>query len=98
MKRFLLIFLILFSQLSIAETVSVKYFGTVDLDKFECVQTVSSFVNRICHNSENRLTVVLLRTTYYAYCAMPNRLIEDWIDAPSKGRFYNVRVKGRFRC
>jgi hypothetical protein len=41
-----------------AETVYVKYRGSVDLKPFECENTVSSFVNRVCYDKANSYVAV----------------------------------------
>ncbi len=61
-----------------------------------CHWTDSSFVHRICHADD--YAVVLLRDTYYQYCGVPDRVIQDWRQAESKGQFYNAKIKGRFGC
>ena len=81
-----------------AETVIVKYRGSVDLDEFTCNYTVSSFVSRICYQTENEYLVVLLSSTYYHYCRIPSSLVSQWLSASSKGRFYNGYVKGEYDC
>jgi hypothetical protein len=93
-------FLSCFSSFALAEieTVSVKYFGSVNLNSFDCSRTRSSFVNRICYDKKKSMAVVLLKNTYYGYCDIPSAIIVDWLNAPSKGRFYNSRIKGFYRC
>ncbi len=86
-----------------AETVSVKYWGDVDLASYECTDTVSSFVNRVCYDQASSHVVVLLKATYYAYCNVDPGTVEQWLAADSKGRFYNQEIKdnatgGRFSC
>lgn len=86
------------SQAAHSETVSVKYFGTVNLSDLNCTNTISSFMNRICYDPQISLAIVQLKSTYYAYCGIPSEVIYSWLNASSKGRFYNNRVKGRYRC
>ncbi|EAQ47720.1 hypothetical protein MED193_21044 [Roseobacter sp. MED193] len=81
-----------------AEVVEVKYTGLVDLLGYECADTASSFVNRICFSHEKLHLVVLLKSTYYAYCGVDPRIAQDWVTYGSKGVFYNLYVKGRFDC
>lgn len=92
------IFLLLFCATAHAESVNVKYRGYVDLDKFTCYYTASSFVNRICYQSENEYVIVLLKRTYYHYCRVSAPLVKQWLNASSKGRFYNAHIKGRYDC
>jgi len=81
-----------------AETVLVKDRGMVDLRGFSCTDTDSSFVHRICYKSTSQYLVVLLNDTYYHYCEIPGYAVQQWLDAESKGRFYNANIKGRFDC
>ena len=99
-KKIAIIAIILLSAFSIsnAESVYVKYRGNVSLDNFDCTNTVSSFVNRICHNDQDNYVVVLLNTTYYHYCRMPSSTVNSWLSSPSKGSYYLSKVKGRFDC
>lgn len=49
-----------------AETIDVKYFGSLDLKTFDCTTiTRSSFVNRACYDKAKRFMVVQLKDTYY---------------------------------
>lgn len=86
------------SAQSNAETVFVKYRGQVDLDNFSCSYVDSSFVHRICYRSNKNYVVVLLKKTYYHYCRVPASLVEQWLSAGSKGRYYLANVKGRYDC
>ena len=83
---------------ALAETVFVKYQGPVDLEPFACTDTVSSFVHRICYKPDQSYLVVLLGDTYYHYCRIPSQVISQWLNADSKGRFYNGSIKGNFDC
>lgn len=93
----LLIVILPLNQLN-AETVFVKYRGAVDLADFDCSNTSSSFVHRICYDNKNHYAITLLNGTYYHYCRMPSTVVEQWLRAGSKGQFYNRNIKGRFDC
>ena len=99
-KKIAIITIILLGAFSAsnAENVYVKYQGTVSLDNFDCTNTISSFVNRICHNDKYDYVVVLLNTTYYHYCRIPSSTVNSWLNASSKGKFYLSNIKGRFDC
>jgi hypothetical protein len=102
-RIFLLLFLSIFISLysisfAHAETVYVKYRGSISLDNFKCKNTISSFVNRICYQKKNDYLIVLLSSTYYHYCKVPNNVFKSWVNSSSKGRFYNSNIKGRFDC
>lgn len=86
-----------------AEGVNVKYWGTADLSTYDCQNTQSSFVHRICYDQTAAHVVVLLNQTYYAYCRVDPGTVSAWLAASSKGRFYNQRIKsgavnGLFAC
>ena len=96
-------FLLLMAAPLAAETVDVRYWGSVDLQSYRCADTESSFVHRICYDDREQHLVVLLRETYYAYCNVDEATFDEWISTPSKGRFYNQRVRsnavdGLFSC
>ena len=81
-----------------AETVFVKYSGAVNLDKFICNNTSSSFVHRICYQEKTQYLVVRLKQTYYHYCKISLGVVNQWINASSKGRFYGKHIRGNYDC
>lgn len=86
-----------------AETVAVKYWGEADLSAYDCTDTESSFVHRVCYDAGEAHIVVMLRDTFYAYCNVDNETVAAWLAASSKGRFYNQQIKsdavdGKFAC
>lgn len=83
---------------ALAETVSVKWQGPVALEPFTCSDTESSLVHRICYQPDHSYLVVLLDQTYYHYCRIPSQVVSQWLNADSKGRFYNRSIKGNFDC
>jgi len=86
------------NQAALAESVYVKYRGTVSLGEFDCNHTESSLVKRICYKADDQYLVVLLRNTYYHYCRVPSQIFKQWMSAESKGSYYAVSVKGKFDC
>jgi hypothetical protein len=80
-----------------AETIDVKYYGSLELKPFDCQDyTRSSFVNRVCYDKTKQFMVIKLRETYYPYCAIDASTVSDLRSAESMGRFYNANIKGRF--
>lgn len=94
----LAVLLLLACSSAYTETVYVKYQGKVDLSTFQCNTPKSSFVHRICYQSQTQYVVVLLEDTYYHFCRVPSQLVNQWRNAQSKGRFYNQYLKGRYDC
>jgi hypothetical protein len=84
---------------AIAETVFVKYRGTVDLAPFVCQSTPqSSLVERLCYDSKERYVIVNLNGTYYHHCEVPKEVVNNWQKAESLGRYYLQNIKGRNDC
>jgi hypothetical protein len=78
-----------------AESVDVKYRGSVDLKAFECPTIKdSSFVKRVCYDKINQYMIVQLQRTYYHYCEIGPQVVAAFIAADSLGRFYNATIKG----
>jgi hypothetical protein len=94
MKR-LVIALVLLAAPAHAETVDVKYRGSVDLKPFTCQDiSRSSVVTRLCYDTANQYVIVRLKTVYYHYCEMPKKIVDDWLAADSMGTYYNASIKG----
>jgi hypothetical protein len=78
-----------------AETIDVKYYGSLDLKPFACTDvTRSSFINRACYDKAKQFMVVQLKGTYYPYCEMPAATYDAFMNASSMGQYYNAIVKG----
>jgi hypothetical protein len=78
-----------------AETIDVKYYGSLDLKTFACIDvTRSSFINRACYDKAKQFMVVQLKGTYYPYCAMPAATYDAFLNASSMGQYYNANIKG----
>lgn len=58
-----------------AGTIDVRYWRSVDLSTYECANTVSSFVYRICYDENEAHVVVRLRNTYYPYCRLDRETV-----------------------
>jgi hypothetical protein len=96
--KLLLTTIFLISTLVNAESVYVKYQGAVSLDNFNCTNTVSSFVNRVCYKEQDNYVIVLLGSTNYHYCRVPSSTVTRWLNSSSKGSYYHSNIKGRFDC
>ncbi len=81
------------------ETVFVKYRGVVDLAPFTChAVTRSSFIQRVCYDRRELYMIINLQGTYYHYCEIDARTVDQLLSASSMGRFYNTVIKGHFDC
>jgi hypothetical protein len=90
--------LLLLATQASAESVYVKYRGVVDLKSFNCTETQSSVVHRICYQEKSQYLIVLLGNVYYHYCRISPLTVGEWLEAESKGKFYNAQIKGNFDC
>jgi hypothetical protein len=90
--------LLIASGLANAESVPVKYIGTVDLETYQCQSTSSSFLHRVCYDGSAGSLVLLLKDTYYKYCGVPSSAATGLLSASSKGRYFNSSIKGRYPC
>jgi hypothetical protein len=87
--------LVLVCQVAKAETVQVKYHGTVALDAFACADIKeSSDVSRVCYDSAERYMVIRLKTTYYHYCEIDAATVQGLQRASSKRQFFETRIRG----
>ena len=98
MVRTFLLILLFLTTAAVAETVSVKHRGPVDLGSFTCTATQSSFVHRACYDAERAYLVLLLNSTYYDYCGVSAEVYSGLLRSSSKGRFFNSYIKNRFHC
>ena len=81
-----------------AETVSVKYIGSISLDSYDCQKTQSSFLHRACYNRAASTLVLLLKNTYYQFCGVSQAVYTGLINSESKGKYFNRSIKGRYDC
>jgi hypothetical protein len=98
MKTILLLIAVLFSTNSFAETVYVKYRGSVDLGSFSCSWTQDSLVNRLCYDQNEEYVLVQLKNTYYHYCEVPRSTVSNWLTSGSKRSYYYSNIKSRHDC
>jgi hypothetical protein len=87
-----------------AETVNVKYRGSVDVSSYNCNSvTRSSFIRRVCFNQSKQHMIIKLKGTYYEYYRVDDGTVNNLLNAPSMGRHYNSSTKSdaascRFDC
>lgn len=81
------------------ERVYVKYKGVVTVNSgwfgpFSCQRHQSSLVYRTCYDKKARYLLINLKGTYYHYCGIPPRVVENLRHASSKGRYYLKNIRG----
>jgi len=86
-----------------AEQACPKYHdGCVPLATFDCrTITRSSFIHRVCYKEAKRYMIIwfkdkqeTVREPPYHYCDIGPQIMEEFLAAPSMGRYYNANIKG----
>lgn len=79
-----------------AETVQVKYSGSVSLDSFACTDVNErSDVKRVCYDEVEKYMLIRLESTYYHYCSIDAVTVQGLQSASSKRQFFESRIRGR---
>jgi len=95
----IIIFMGMFSILCYSQnTVNIKYFGSIDLENYEEYEVNSSFVRGVWYLAEEEQMILLLSSTYYAFCGVDIDTFESFLGSRSKGRFFNSYIKNQFDC
>lgn len=78
------------------ETVEVRDRGPVDLAEFECRDIRrSTIIQRACYHPAERRLIVAIKGNYEQYCGLAARTFDDFMGAPSMGRFFIDNIRGR---
>ena len=64
----------------------------------ECRNTESSFLHRVCYDKDTQILRLQLKDNFYSFCNVPNLIVNNLLQSPSKGSFYNRLIKGKFKC
>lgn len=64
----------------------------------ECIDTESSFLHRVCYDKDTQVLRLQLKSDFYIYCNVPKHVVNNLLQSPSKGSFYNRYVKGNYKC
>jgi hypothetical protein len=72
----------------------------VDLVSFQCQNdTRSGFITRVCYDSGSRRMLLGFQGgTYKQYCRVDVSIADGLLSAPSMGKFYATKIRGRFGC
>jgi len=63
----------------------------------ECIATPrSGWISELCYDS-SRVTATMSGSKY-TFCGISRSLFDEWVSAPSLGKFYHARINGRFSC
>lgn len=91
----LTVFLSFLETTALAESVNVKYHGSVPLDTFQCTDVQrSSLVKRVCYDRINQYLIISLKGVYYHYCEIDRATVEGLLSAESMGRFFSMYIRG----
>jgi hypothetical protein len=76
-----------------AEAINVERHGVVDLKPFACQDvTRSSLINRVCYDASDHAMIVQINVVYFQYCGTPQATLEAFLNAPSMGQYYRLRI------
>jgi KTSC domain len=80
----------------------IKYSGpvdlaSVDLASFTCVDR-DSWIKRVCFDASSQHMLINMNGIFYDYCGVDDGTIEALLAAPSMGKFYHAKIRGRFDC
>ncbi len=83
------------SSIKVATLIALMLFPSVAFA--ECVATPrSSWISELCY--EPSKVTATMSGSMYNFCGISRSLLDEWVNAPSVGSFYNQRIKGRYRC
>jgi hypothetical protein len=78
-----------------SEIVEVDHRGLVDLKPFVCQDiTRSSLISRVCYDGPNRYMLIQLGAAYRGYCAIPDQMVAEFLNAPSMGKYFTATIGG----
>ena len=100
-KYTLTLIIFLFVSCIHAQDINVKYRGIVNVENGHFIDyplKTSSLVKAIYYDESNEYLLVSLNGTFYHYCTIPVQVVNDWVDAPSLGKYYNAKIKGNYDC
>jgi hypothetical protein len=101
MKKALFTLLLLTASGVEAKDIYVKYRGGVNVynEHFQKLSLQeSSLVKSMYYDRTNKYLLVRIRETYYHYCSIPSRTIEQWIESASLERYYRTYIRGNYDC
>lgn len=65
----------------------------------EMISVRSSAISAIGYDpSSQRMKIKFKQGRTYDFCRVPQDIFDGFISASSKGRYYESRIRGRYRC
>lgn len=78
-----------------SKVVEVERGDLVDLKPFVCQDiTRSSLISRVCYDRSNRHMLIQLGAAYHGYCAIPDHMVAEFLNAPSMGKYFKATIGG----
>ena len=98
-----IIALLLAPPWEVAESVDVRYLGSVNLKSYICQDiTRSSLIERVCYDETNRHMVIRHSAVHDQYCELPESVADAFLNAPSMGQYFKTNIagtnSGRYDC
>jgi hypothetical protein len=82
-----------------AEVLRVEGLGPTSLRGFDCVAIArSALVSNVCHDAAGERAIAVIAGRARIYCGVSRERFDDWLAAPSMGRFHAERIEPSHRC
>ena len=82
-----------------AETVKVAGRSPVNLQLFSCNEIQKAkVVKRVCYEGTYDYLLVLEGNKYVQYCTVDDKVVQNFLDAANKDRYYDKNIKKHFNC
>ena len=82
-----------------AEVLLVEGLGPTSLQGFDCVAIArSTVVSSVCHDPLRERAIAVVGGRARAYCGVTRERVDDWLAAPSMGRYHAERIEPSHRC
>jgi len=64
----------------------------------QALPVVSNTLDQIAYDAGRRLLEITFRTRHtYQYFGVPATVVKQLLEAPSKGRYFNQAIRGKYR-
>lgn len=65
----------------------------------EMIRVRSTAIRAIGYDSDTmRMKITFIEGHTYDFCRVPERIFQGFLNAGSKGRYYDTYIKGRYQC
>jgi hypothetical protein len=62
----------------------------------DLIEIKSAFIQAVGYDELNKHLRVMIKNNFYDHYEVPNEVYQDFINAKSKGSFYNKNIRGKY--